>query len=133
MGLSLRAGRSTGPLPRDPWPQWSYGGFRLFRRGLAAHAGIDLPRMQGFGGDTAWTGVSSPLRHLLNHPDDSGEISADQARELAPVLHDALTALAAEDADGLLWGPDSHNGRAGRDLVALLTLCGAEGLPVIFV
>ncbi|MET7607371.1 hypothetical protein ABZS96_33880 [Streptomyces avermitilis] len=103
-----------------------------FRRGLAAHAGIDLPRMQGFGGDTAWTSVSSPLRHLLNHPDDSGEISADQARELAPVLHDALTALAAEDFDGL-WGPDSHNGRAGRDRVALLTLCGAEGLPVIFI
>lgn len=36
-----------------------------------------------------------------------------------------------QDTDGPPQAPDSHNGRAGRDLVALLTLCGAESLPVI--
>ncbi|MFE0062293.1 hypothetical protein [Streptomyces sp. NPDC059003] len=130
MGISLRAGRPAGPLPQDPNPQWSYSGFRLFRRTLAEHIGIDLAQMRRFGGTTDWASVASPLRHLLDHADDSGELAAWQARELAPALREALAVLAREDADGLLWSLDSSNGRAAHNLVALLDLCAAEDLPV---
>lgn len=132
MGLSLQAGRPAGPLPQDPNPQWSYGGFGIFRRALAAHIGIDLSQMHRFGGMTEWSSVAHPLRHLLDHPDDSGELAAWQVRELAPALREALATLARDDADGLLWSPDSSNGRSARDFAALLDLCAAEALPVRF-
>ncbi|MFF1717455.1 hypothetical protein [Streptomyces sp. NPDC058268] len=132
MGLSLRAGRPAGPRPTDPWPQWSYAGFGVFRRALAEHIGVDLAQMQRFGGSTGWDTVASPLRHLLDHADDCGELTIGQVRELAPALREAVSSLARQDADGLLWSLDSSNGRAAHDLVALLELCVAEDLPVHF-
>lgn len=135
MGLSLRAGRLVGPLPTDPLPQWSYTGFAFFRRALAEHIGVDLTQMQSSDGLTRWDSVASPLRHLLDHADDCGELTIGQVRELAPALREAVSSLArqaADNADGLLWSLESSNGRAAHDLVALLELCVAEGLPVHF-
>ncbi|WP_405824584.1 hypothetical protein OG705_30115 [Streptomyces sp. NBC_00838] len=132
MGLSMRAGRPAGPHPEDPNPQWSYSGFGIFRRALAEHIGIDLTQMQNFGGTTNWGTVTSPLRHLLEQADDSGELTARQARELAPALREAVTALAELDTDGFLWSDTSSNGRASEALVALLDRCAAEDLPVYF-
>ncbi|MGW4270823.1 hypothetical protein ACWEGQ_00295 [Streptomyces seoulensis] len=130
MGLDLRAGRETGPLPDDPWPQWSYAGFNKFRRRLADHIGIDLDQMRGFGGDGDWATVASPLRHLLDHADDKGELTPQQAVELAPALQQALFDLArTNDADDFFWYYDR---RAGMELVELCARCASENIPVLF-
>lgn len=132
MGLSLYAGRSAGPRPKDPRPEWSYSGFSIFRRALAAHIGIDLTQMRRFGGTTDWDTVTSPLRHILDHADDCGQLDAWQVHELLPALSAAVANLARQDTDGYLWSAESSNGRATRDLIALLVLCAAENLPVYF-
>ncbi|MFF2228358.1 hypothetical protein ACFVV7_34135 [Streptomyces globisporus] len=132
MGLSLTAGRPDGPRPQDPTPQWSWGGFGIFRRALAAHIDIDLDQMHGFGGRTAWDRVSNPLRHLLEHSDDSGQLEAWQVKELAPAVRTAVTSLAQHDPEGFMWTDASSNGRSAQGLIALLELCAAEDLPVRF-
>ena len=129
MGLDLRAGREAGRLPDDPWPQWSYAGFNLFRRKLAAHIGIDLDQMKGFGGDGDWAAVASPLRHLLDHADNHGELCPQQAAELAPALQQALYALARDLDYGHTWDYDR---RAGMALVELCARCASENVPVLF-
>ncbi|MFH9765221.1 hypothetical protein ACH4N4_30190 [Streptomyces microflavus] len=129
MGLDLCAGREAGRLPDDPWPQWSYGGFSLFRSKLAATIGVDLDRMKGFGGEGDWSSVESPLRHLLDHADNEGELSPQQAAELAPALEQALFQLARSGAYGHTWDYDR---RAGRELVDLLARCASENVPVLF-
>lgn len=130
MGLDLRAGREEGRQGTDPWPQWSYLGFGQFRRRLARHIGVDLEQMYGFGGEGDWSTIASPLRHLLDHADDRGELTPAQAAELAPALRRALAELAQDvDPDDLAWDYDR---RAGAELVQLLELCVAEGLPVEF-
>jgi hypothetical protein len=131
MGLDLRVGREAGRLGSDPWPQWSYGGFNLFRERLAQHIGIDLSSMDGFGGEGDWASVQSPLRHLLDHSDCEGDLSVEQAAELAPALEKAL----AEISEPLAPGDDvrwDYDVRAGADLVALLRLCVEERVPVEF-
>jgi hypothetical protein len=130
MGLDLRVGREEGRLPNDPWPQWSYMGFGQFRRRLAQHIGIDLDQMRGFGGEGDWDTVPSPLRHLLDHSDCNGELTPDQAAELAPALRQALEVIGRDaDPDDLAWDYDR---RAGAELVQLLELCAKERLPVEF-
>ncbi|MFI8792581.1 hypothetical protein [Streptomyces sp. NPDC055105] len=131
MGLDLRAGREAGRLGSDPWPSWSYTGFSLFRSRLAHHIGIDLPSMNGFGGEGDWASVQSPLRHLLDHPDDRGTLSVDQAAELAPALEEVLAEISERlgPGDDVRWDYDV---RTGTDLVALLRLCVEEGVPVEF-
>lgn len=130
MGLDFRAGREAGRLPDDPWPQWSYSGFHHFRRRLATHIGIDLDQMRGFGGDGDWSTVASPLRHLLDHPDNHGELTPQQAVELAPALQQALHALArVNDPDDFAWDYDQ---RAGVELVELCARCASENVPVLF-
>lgn len=130
MGLTLRAGRAEGPHPRDPYPQWSYLGFGVFRRRLAQHLGIDLDQMRGFGGEGEWSTVASPLRHLLDHADNEGDLSPQQAAELAPALEQALEEIGAgTDPGDFSW---DHDLRAGTELVALLHMCARENVPVEF-
>lgn len=129
MGLDFRAGREAGRLPDDPWPQWSYTGFGIFRRKLASHIGIDLTEMKGFGGEEDWSTVTSPLRHLLDHSDCDGELSPQQAAELAPALQQAIFALARDPDYGHTWDYDR---RAGMELVELLARCASENVPVLF-
>ncbi|MDW4912569.1 hypothetical protein [Streptomyces californicus] len=132
MGLTLYADRPDGSQPTDPLPQWSWTGFSLFRRALAAHINIDLDQMNGFGGGTDWDTVSSPLRHLLQQPDDSGYLEPEQVTELAPALRAAVTALSENDPEGFLWTGASSNGRSAQGLITLLEMCAAENLPVRF-
>ena len=131
MGLTLRAGHAEGTRPDDPYPQWSYTGFGLFRRRLARHIGLDLDQMRNFGGEGDWSAVASPLRHLLDHADDCGELTPQQAGELAPALRQALQEIGQDtDPDGdFLWDYDQ---RAGTELVRLLQVCARENVPVEF-
>lgn len=131
MGLDLRAGREDGRRGSDPWPQWSYAGFNVFRERLARHIGIDLSTMKGFGGEGDWDSVQSPLRHLLDHSDCQGDLSVEQAAELAPALEEALAEIdrLPDSADDVRWHYDV---RAGTALVELLRLCVAERVPVEF-
>lgn len=130
MGLDFRAGREDGRLPDDPWPQWSYIGFGQFRTRLAAHIGIDLNQMHGFGGDGDWATVASPLRHLLDHADNEGELTPQQAVELAPALQQALFDM-ARTAE---WGDHAweYDRKAGMALVELCARCASENIPVLF-
>lgn len=129
MGLDLIAGREAGILPDDPRPSWPYVWFGDFRRKLAAHIGINLPNMSGFGGEQDWDTVASPLRHLLHHDDNYGELSPQQAAELAPALQQALFALAKDTDYGPQYDYDMQHGRA---LVELLARCASENIPVLF-
>lgn len=131
MGLDLRVGREEGRLPNDPWPSWSYPGFRQFRQRLAQHIGIDLKQMRGFGGEGDWTTVSSPIRHLLDHSDCDGELTPQQASELAPTLRQALQEIGSrtDPGDDPEWDYDQ---KAGAELVQLLELCARENVPVEF-
>lgn len=131
MGLDLRVGRESDRLPSDPWPQWSYLGFNQFRRRLASHIGIELDSMYGFGGEGDWASVASPLRHLLDHADDRGELTPAQAAELAPALREALEEIGQRIEPGyeVAW---EYDRKAGAELVKLLELCATEGLPVEF-
>lgn len=129
MGLDLLAGRDAGILPDDPRPSWPYIGFGHFRRKLAGHIGIDLERMRGYGGEQEWDTVASPLRHILDHADNCGDLSPRQAVELAPALQQALFAF-AKDPD---YGPQySYDIEHGRQLVELLARCASENIPVLF-
>lgn len=129
MGIAIRAGRPDGWRSDDPAPEWPYVGFGVFRRKLADHIGVDLDQMRGFGGEGDWATVESPLRHLLDHPDNEGELSPQQAVELAPALEQALFAL-ARDFD---YGPTyDYDLRAGRELVELLARCASENIPILF-
>ena len=91
--------------------QWSFHGFRHFRRALAAHEGITLTDMDGFRPDRrpglSWNPVTSPLEPLLNHPDDEGVLTPAQCRQAEPRLREAIAAL---------WPEDCHNRRAGLAL-----------------
>ncbi|MDX3694990.1 hypothetical protein PV726_32555 [Streptomyces europaeiscabiei] len=131
MGLTLRAGHTEGLRPDDPYPQWSYTGFGLFRRRLARHIGIDLDQMRQFGGEGDWSAVASPLRHLLDHADDRGELTAQQAAELAPALRQALDEIGQDNDpdEDFLWDYDQ---RAGTELVRLLEVCARDNVPVQF-
>jgi len=129
VSLDLIAGREAGILPDDPRPSWPYIWFGDFRRKLAAHIGISLDEMRGFGGDRDWDAVTSPLRHPLDHPDNEGELSPQQAAELAPALQQALFALAKDANYGPAYSYDMEHGRA---LVDLLARCASENIPVLF-
>lgn len=59
----------------------SYSGFHYWRTILAALNGIDLEKMVGFGGETAWT-EGEAFYELLNHSDCEDELTPSQCREL---------------------------------------------------
>lgn len=89
MGLDISHGAAS----------WGYIGFNEFRRGLARHEGIDLDKMTGFGhiygtpGTRSWDDVSTPLKPLLDHADDSGELTSEECRQVAPRLREVIEEL----------------------------------------
>ncbi|MFM9452471.1 hypothetical protein [Streptomyces europaeiscabiei] len=75
--------------------------------------------------------MASPLRHLLDHADDRGELTAQQAAELAPALRQALDEIGQDNDpdEDFLWDYDL---RAGTELVRLLEVCARDNVPVQF-
>jgi hypothetical protein len=86
--------------------------------------------MRGFDAEKDWSTVASPLRHLLDHDNDRGDLTPQQAAELAPALQQALKEIGRDaDPGNFLWHYDR---RAGAELVSLLQVCAQEGVAVEF-
>ena len=135
MGLDLHPARRDGnggwdwgsegaPVDR-PWPQWSYGGFSLFRERLARAEGFELDVMRGFGGPREWDSVSTELEPLLNHSDCDGEMTPDQCRRVLPRLHEIVAGWAATD-------PGDYDARAGAELCRAMEMCVTEDMGLLF-
>jgi len=76
---------------------WGYGSFAEFRRRLALQVGIELDRMEGFGGTRPWSEVEDPIRLLLNHSDCDGELNAEACAIIEPRLRELVSSW--EDGD----------------------------------
>lgn len=100
------------PLVRDSEQRvsFSYTGFGEFRRRLAAHIGIELDAMDGFGGTQEWPDPKDePLVHLLNHSDCDGSLKYEACSALAPRLRELVPLVFPKDAqpgdDTFIVGP----------------------------
>lgn len=70
----------------DCW-HGSYTSFHKWREWVAEKAGLPpLDTMEGFGGETPWRGIKTPLRYLLNHSDCDGQISGSRLLPIAEAL-----------------------------------------------
>lgn len=102
---------------------WSYGGFNSFRERLALLEGIRLDEMVGFGGETEWDRVVTPLKPLLNHSDCDGDLSPEECRTVAPRLRELL---------GTLNDPIGYDRRHGYLLAGSMEHCAAHGKRLEF-
>ncbi len=79
-----------------------YSAFHDWRRWLAKQVGIDLDRMERFGGNVAWGSLEPDIIHvLLNHSDCDGEIPAGACGPLAQRLEQVFVQSCARRAP--LW------------------------------
>lgn len=124
MGLMLSPGDYD---VTSPDVSWSYTGFNMFREWLARAEGFTLTKMNGFGGDRAWSSVSTTLTPLLDHPDDDGSLTLAQCAAILPRL-EAITAQQHEGGDPV------HERRVDdvRQLVAVVKYCLAKEVELIF-
>jgi hypothetical protein len=125
VGLNLYPDSSDA---EDVESSWSYSGFDAFRSALAAAEGIDLQAMQGFGGGLPWSGATTPLRALLDHPDDRGQLSVAECEQVLPRLRD----IVAHWADGDLRDSVEDLLEDAEDLVSVLEVCVRQGVPMVF-
>jgi len=75
---------------------WSgpYRAFHRYRRALARVVGLELERMQGFGGREPWPEPDGdPLFILLTHPDHDGSLPAAVCGSLADRLEGLSAAI----------------------------------------
>lgn len=89
----------------DGVTKWSYGNFNMWRAQLARHEGFELAYMDGWGGDRSWDTVTSILKPLLDHDDDSGVLTAEECRS----MHAHLRAVVEE-----LWPAWQYDGLGER-------------------
>ncbi|MER6016831.1 hypothetical protein [Streptomyces anulatus] len=124
MGLMLSPGDDD---MTSPDVSWSYTGFNMFREWLARAEGFTLAEMNGFGGDRAWSSVSTTLAPLLDHPDDDGSLTLAQCAAILPRL-EAITDLQHEGGDPV------HERRVDdvRQLVTVVKYCLAKEVELIF-
>ncbi|WP_276565741.1 hypothetical protein [Streptomyces erythrochromogenes] len=112
---------------RSPDVGWSYSGFAAFRRQLARAEGFDLDVMRGFGGERAWSDVSTSLEPLLDRPDDGGgELSPAECAALLP----RLEAIVDQWRNGA-GVPRTHID-AAQQLTVVLRLCVAKDVELLF-
>lgn len=72
--------------PEHQFRAGSYGGFHEFRVLLAESVGINLSKMQGFGGSGDWDG--EPFEELLFHSDCDGYLYRWDCEELSQDFED---------------------------------------------
>jgi hypothetical protein len=126
MGLVLFPGDGDDSSPDV---SWSYSGFAAFRRRLAQAEEFTLSEMWGFGGDRPWSGVSTVLEPLLDHPDDGGDaLSPAVCAVILPRLEAITDEWAQYSNDPLLH---QHTEDA-RQLAGVLRLCIEKDVPLVF-
>lgn len=137
MGLDLHPARPSTLAEREDWgnwyydlaapsPQWSYGGFKLFRERLAESEGFDLSQMAGFGGTRDWDEITTDLKPLLCHSDCDGEMTAAECAQVAPRLYGVLASWDQRGIDLM------HDLRSGAELVKAMEMCAAGNLTLVF-
>ncbi|MEV3857886.1 hypothetical protein AB0J38_26605 [Streptomyces sp. NPDC050095] len=130
MGLILFPGNRDDGTPDV---SWSCRGFHEFRTWLAQAEGFALAEMRGFGGERAWSGVSSVLKPLLDHPDTGGDdlTSADCAA-MAPRLAEIAAAVPREEYRTSPRPAVHRHAEDARRLIAVMDVCVAEQVELIF-
>ena len=86
---------------------WGYMAFHRFRQRLAAAEGLDLNRMEGFGGmlpDTghpliSWNEVDTTLTPFLHHSDCDGYLTVRQMRQIIPRMKEIISGWPEDDRD----------------------------------
>ncbi|MGH4031877.1 hypothetical protein ACQB60_23430 [Actinomycetota bacterium Odt1-20B] len=125
MGLMLFPGDGDDDSPDI---SWSYTGFSMFRSWLAGIEGFTLAEMAGFGGERPWSEVATPLAPLLDHPDDHGELTAQECAAILPRLQE------------IAGRPEEHPSGPGRkrraddvrQLVVVLRRCVEKDVELVF-
>ncbi|POX62823.1 hypothetical protein C3492_14130 [Streptomyces sp. Ru62] len=125
MGLMLFPG--SGDVT-SPDVSWSYTGFHMFREWLADAEGFTLAEMHGFGGDRAWSSVSTTLAPLLDHPDDDGSLTAAQCAAMLPRLEAIIDQFHSEDSDPVL----QRRVDDARQLVTVMKYCRDMSVELLF-
>ncbi|MFF3128929.1 hypothetical protein ACFVRD_43380 [Streptomyces sp. NPDC057908] len=113
----------------SPDVAWSCTHFNDFRRQLAQADGFTLDEMWGFGGECPWSGASTALEPLLDHPDDGGDaLSVAECAAILPRL-EAITGQWQKQSD------DPCLQRYIDDAVQLavvLRFCVEKGVELLF-
>jgi hypothetical protein len=92
----------------------AYSAFHRWRTAVASTIGMDLEKMEGFGGTVLWSSLpSDPLHKLLHHSDCEGQIDAEDCAPIAERLEAILPALATYDAVSTPGGHLARQGMAG--------------------
>jgi len=76
---------------------FSYSGFHFFRIELAKSIGIDLEKMEGFGGNISFDTVNDGIKDFLNHSDCDGYLNPSQMKQIIPRLREIVNTW--EDSD----------------------------------
>lgn len=118
-------------------PGWAYSGFNRFRERLAAAEGFSLSDMQGFSsgnpfkgtrvaGVRSWDEITTPVKPLLDHPDDGGELTAAECAQVGPMLREVVSGWGADDSR---LGRDRDRGLALADC---MDICARLDTPLEF-
>ncbi|MFD9392079.1 hypothetical protein ACFWBB_15545 [Streptomyces sp. NPDC060000] len=111
----------------SPDVSWSYSGIAAFRRRLAETEGFVLSEMWGFGGERPWSDVSTALKPLLHHPDDSADdLSPAECASILVRLEAITDHWAREGGDQLL----QQHIEDARQLAGVLRLCIEKDIPL---
>ena len=108
--------------------RWSAAYFHDFRRRLAAEVGIDLERMDGYGGELQWS-HADPIELFLDRPDVLGELNCIECAEVAPRLRELVAGWPDDDDDkksalGLAAGMERVAELGGNDVAqTVLKFC----------
>ena len=107
-----------------------YSSFMYWRTLVAKCVGIDLDRMEGFGGHTKWSTLKpSKLHLLLDHSDCDGSLRWQDCAEIADELEKTLKDMPSEHK--LSTGDDLWQTRT-RQFVAGLRAAAKAKKNVLF-
>lgn len=101
---------------------WGYSGFNLFRERLASEIGIDLRKMEGFGGGGSWVNIIDPIVPFLNHSDCEGELTPSECLSVAPRLRQLIAN----------WPNDDRDKSRASELADDMERFAKDGQPLVF-
>jgi hypothetical protein len=76
---------------------WAYGLFHDFRCKLAREIGMNLDKMDGFGGTLSFDTFDDDIIPLLDHSDCEGELTPEECARVAPRLRQLIASWPPED------------------------------------